>query len=139
MSAKNVEVKSRMTRQRRIILDELRRTDTHPTAEELYEMVRRRIPRISLGTVYRNLEMLCDTGMVLKLELGGGRRRFDGNVQTEHYHARCLSCNRVSDVAGEVVQEISYRVDDLDGFLVTGHQLTFMGVCAACAASQGSA
>lgn len=139
MGAHTVEAKSRMTRQRRIILEELRRTDTHPTAEELYEIVRRRIPRISLGTVYRNLEVLSDTGMVLKLELGGGRRRFDGNVQTEHYHARCLRCNRVSDVAGEAVHEISYRVDDLDGFLVTGHQLTFMGVCAACADTQSLA
>ena len=60
-----------MTRQRRVILEALRGTTSHPTADEVYEMVRRRLPRISLGTVYRNLEILSGEGLVAKLEMAG--------------------------------------------------------------------
>jgi len=64
----------RMTRQRRIILEELRKVDSHPTADEVYEMVRRQLPRISLGTVYRNLEILSREGLIQKVVLGARRR-----------------------------------------------------------------
>ncbi len=60
-----------MTRQRSIILEELRNVCTHPSADEIYEMVRRRLPRISLGTVYRNLEILCELREIQKIETGG--------------------------------------------------------------------
>ena len=70
--------KSRMTHQRRIILEELRNTRSHPTADEVYEIVRKRIPKISLGTVYRNLELLSESGVIQKLEIGGTQKRFDG-------------------------------------------------------------
>ena len=59
-----------MTRQRQIILEELRKVVTHPSADEVYEMVRKRLPRISLGTIYRNLEILSENGDIQKLELG---------------------------------------------------------------------
>lgn len=61
----------RLTTQRQILLEELSKVNSHPTACELYEMVRKRLPRIGLGTVYRNLELMADSGMILKLELGG--------------------------------------------------------------------
>jgi len=78
----------RITRQRRVILEELQRTKSHPTADELYRKVRRRLPRISLGTVYRNLELLSRSGLIRKLEIGGGKMRFDGIVEP-HYHIHC--------------------------------------------------
>jgi Fur family ferric uptake transcriptional regulator len=59
-----------MTRQRRVILEELRKVNTHPSADEIYEIVRKRLPRISLGTVYRNLEILSESGDIQKLEPG---------------------------------------------------------------------
>ena len=70
----------RNTRQRQVILEELQKLTSHPTAAVLYDIVRRRLPKISLGTVYRNLELLARMGMVQKLELAGGEARFDGNV-----------------------------------------------------------
>ena len=61
----------RMTQQRQVILEELRLCRSHPTADELYSRVRRRLPRISLGTVYRNLETLAERGLIRKMEVGG--------------------------------------------------------------------
>lgn len=66
------QVQTRMTRQRAVILEELRKTATHPTADELYSIVRRRLPRISLGTVYRNLDFLADSG---EIRPSGNRRQ----------------------------------------------------------------
>ncbi|MBU0769673.1 MAG: transcriptional repressor, partial [Proteobacteria bacterium] len=68
-----------MTLQRKTILNILRQTNCHPSADELYELVRKQLPRISLGTVYRNLEVLAKTGLIQKLELGGTIKRFDWN------------------------------------------------------------
>ncbi|MFC1715463.1 transcriptional repressor, partial [Candidatus Poribacteria bacterium] len=86
-----------MTRQRQVILEELRNASFHPTADEVYRRVRKRLPRISLGTVYRNLETLSKAGIVKKLELGGARKRFDGYSE-DHYHVRCTGCGRLEDV-----------------------------------------
>ena len=88
---------TRMTRQRAVILDELRKQHTHPTADELFKLVRARLPRISLGTVYRNLDFLADTGQILRLEVAGYTKRFDGNLMP-HQHVRCIACGRVADV-----------------------------------------
>lgn len=74
------ENKMRMTRQRKIILEEVRKVNTHPSADEIYEMVRLRLPRISLGTVYRNLEILSELGKIQKLQLSGSLKRFDWNT-----------------------------------------------------------
>ena len=119
----------RMTKQRRIILDELRKVTSHPTADELYEIVRRRLPRISLGTVYRNLEVLSENGEVLKLESAGSQKRFDGDV-SDHCHVRCVRCGKVGDVMGSVPMP-STRVD-APGFTVTRASVEFYGVCDEC-------
>jgi len=86
----------RMTRQRRTIMDVLENGKDHPPADEIYKRVRRRLPRISLGTVYRNLDLLAEHGMIRKLEFAGSQRRFDGKTDN-HYHVRCTACGRVED------------------------------------------
>jgi len=70
----------RLTTQRQIILEELAKVTSHPTANEVYDMVRKRLPRIGLGTVYRNLELMADSGVILKIEVGGTQKRFDATV-----------------------------------------------------------
>ena len=87
----------RMTKQREIILEELKKLKTHPTASELYDIVRKRLPKISLGTVYRNLEILAEMGMIKKLEIAGKEKRWDGDT-SKHYHFRCLKCGKVEDI-----------------------------------------
>jgi len=120
----------RMTMQRRAILEELRRVDSHPTADEVYEMVRQRLPHISLGTVYRNLELLSRHGMIQKLE-GGGQRRFDGFLEN-HYHVRCLRCGRVDDVEIEPIAAVDDVLQGLTEYEVVGYKLEFVGLCPQC-------
>lgn len=124
---------SRMTRQRQVILEELRKVTSHPTADEVYEMVRRRIPHVSLGTVYRNLELLSATGEIQTLELAGTQKRFDGNP-ANHYHARCLRCGRVVDLdlPLKALNGLEEAVAEASGFKVVGHRLKFLGVCPKC-------
>jgi Fur family ferric uptake transcriptional regulator len=121
----------RMTRQRIIILEELRKVVTHPTADELYNMVRQRLPRISLGTVYRNLDLLAEQNEILKIESAGNSKRFDGNTRS-HQHVRCQKCGRVADVMLPVpVPDTRHII--LRGFTITAVRLEFDGLCDACA------
>ncbi len=125
------QLQLRITKQRKIILEELRRSDCHPTADELYGTVRRRLPRISLGTVYRNLELLSRGGMIQKLENAGGKNRFDGMVE-RHYHIHCRRCGRVADLKVAPLPDLNGLVSDPGGFSVTGHRLEFTGFCSRC-------
>jgi Fur family transcriptional regulator, ferric uptake regulator len=121
----------RMTDQRRIILEELRKVHTHPTANEVYDMVRKRLPRISLGTVYRNLEILSEIGAIQKLELAGTQKRFDGTVES-HYHVRCLGCGRVEDVPVGPMPTLDRALNGVSNYKVFWHRLEFMGLCPRC-------
>jgi Fur family ferric uptake transcriptional regulator len=87
----------RKTEQRTVILEELRRCGSHPAADEIYLRVRQRLPRISLGTVYRNLEIMASRGMLRCLDSGSGQKRFDP-VAEEHCHFYCSSCGKIEDV-----------------------------------------
>jgi len=122
----------RMTRQRRIILEELRRVKNHPSADEIYEIVRRRMPRISLGTVYRNLEVLAKIGEIQKLELSGSIKHFDGNPE-KHYHIRCIGCNRVDDAPIAPMKQLENKLYGTTVFEIIGHNLEFIGLCPECA------
>jgi Fur family ferric uptake transcriptional regulator len=125
-------VQYRMTRQRRVILEELRQMNTHPGADEIHEVVRRRLPRISLGTVYRNLDILCELGEIQKLEFGGTLKRFDGDPQT-HYHIRCVCCDRVDNAPVPPVENIEARLFPATDYKIIGHRLEFIGLCPECA------
>jgi Fur family ferric uptake transcriptional regulator len=120
-----------MTRQRAVILEELRKVDTHPSADEIYEMVRKRLPRVSLGTIYRNLEILSETGEIRRLETGSHLKRFDGRVD-DHYHIRCLRCDRLSDLSVQIGIELDERIKRATDFSVLGHKLEFRGICPKC-------
>ena len=120
-----------MTRQRKVILEELRCVTTHPSADEIYEMVRKRLPRISLGTVYRNLEILSQLGEIQRLELGGTLKRFDGNPK-DHYHVRCLGCFRIDDAALDPLVDIEKGVRGATDYKILGHRLEFLGLCPNC-------
>ena len=87
----NGMIQTRVTRQRTVILEELRKLTCHPTADELCDIVRRRLPHISLGTVYRNLDHLAEEGIVLRLDMAGKSKRYDGNIQP-HQHGVCDEC-----------------------------------------------
>ena len=120
-----------MTRQRRAILEALGKTASHPTAGETYDMIRKKLPRISLGTVYRNLEMLSETGHIRRLELNGTRNRFDARTD-RHYHLRCLNCGLVLDLNLPPQTQVELLANELNNCLITGHHLEFTGLCSLC-------
>ncbi len=122
----------RMTRQRKVILEEVQRDlDRHMTADEIYEEVRKRLPRISLGTVYRNLEILAELGAIQKLELSGSIKRFDGNP-SRHYHIRCMRCGRVDNAPVAPLRQIEDKLYGATVFTILGHRLEFEGFCPKC-------
>ena len=121
----------RKTRQRTAVLEALRSVKTHPSAEEVYLMVKEKIPRISLGTVYRNLEMLTEQGLIQKLDGSGSQRRFDGNPE-RHYHFRCLDCGKIIDAEMEPISDLEEYLVKRSDFEVTGHRLEFLGLCLEC-------
>ena len=122
----------RMTRQRQGILEELRKPDSHPSADELFGRVRKQMPRISLGTVYRNLDILCELGEIQKLEFGGTLKRFDGDPGP-HYHIRCVCCDRVDNAPVPPVENIEARLCPATDYKIIGHRLEFIGLCPECA------
>lgn len=121
----------RLTTQRQVILEELGKVKTHPTANEVYDMVRRRLPRIGLGTVYRNLELMADNGIILKVEVGGTQKRFDATV-TPHYHIRCSSCGKVNDIDIAIQEQINEAAENASNYKILGHHIEFSGICQEC-------
>lgn len=121
----------RLTNQRQVIIEELRQVTSHPTAGELYDMVRKRLPRIGLGTVYRNLELLSEAGVIMKLETGGEQKRFDGNPGA-HYHIRCNACGKVDDMPIARIHGIDDQAAEYCGYKILGHHIEFTGICPDC-------
>jgi len=124
-------VLSRQTRQRELILDVVRSTMDHPTADWVYRQARRRLPRISLGTVYRNLKRLAEQGIIREIHTGGHPARFDGNTG-RHYHIRCLGCGRVNDLPMSVDPHFEEEAGRAMNYRVLGHQLEVQGLCPLC-------
>jgi len=121
----------RLTTQRQIILEELAKVTSHPTASEVYDMVRKRLPRIGLGTVYRNLELMAENGMILKLEVGGTQKRFDATTES-HYHIRCSCCGKVDDIDVPVIDSLVEAAGKNSSYQILGHHVEFTGVCKDC-------
>ena len=121
----------RMTQQRKVILEELRKHNTHPSADEVYDMVRARLPKISLGTVYSNLEILTELGEIQTLALSGSMKRFDG-VPKKHYHIRCINCGRVDDAPIAPLNQLENELYGTTVYTIIGHRLEFTGLCPSC-------
>ena len=127
--------KYRMTSQRQIILEEVKKLHTHPTADEVYERVRKKIPRISMGTVYRNLDILSKNGLLKKVDPGQPQMRFDGNV-LDHYHIVCMACGTIEDVPAEPpessLENMVKAFKKLTNYRIFGHNVQLMGLCPGC-------
>ncbi len=123
--------KKRMTRQRKIILEILKNTKIHPTADWIYDQVRQELPNISLGTVYRNLKVLKEMGEIRELDYGSTYSRFDGKPEN-HYHFVCNSCDKVIDIDLPVDYSLEEKVQEQNGFKIEEHRLEFYGSCNDC-------
>jgi len=124
-----------MSKQKKLIYDIMRSTMTHPTADWVYEKARGHMPRISLGTVYRNLKSLTAEGLLLEITTTRGAARYDANV-SRHSHLRCVECDRLEDVPdNEMLFQPKSR---LQHYKILEYRVELIGICPACRAEQSN-
>ncbi len=121
----------RKSKQRDVILKVVMNSKSHPGADWVYEQVRKEIPNISLGTVYRNLKSLAEAGKILQLEIAGHASRFDGNTES-HYHFRCKKCGHMLDLDEPVDRSIEERIAKKTGFKILRQRVELTGLCNQC-------
>ena len=125
------------SRQRQLILDYLKGTTSHPTAEQIYAVLKPHNPALSLSTVYRNLRLLVDDGIILQLDTGESTDRFDADL-SEHHHFICTQCGHVTDVFQSLLTKEELENALGRGFRADRHSLYIYGICADCNAADGS-
>ncbi len=128
--------RTRETRQRREIYEAIRDTHSHPTADWIFEKVRTEVPKISLGTVYRNLSVLKDDGAIREIYGADRRAHYDADL-SDHAHFVCAECGRIIDVHG--VAKVDWRtLKELVGCDVNDQRVEFHGRCAPCTLDKGT-
>lgn len=123
----------RNTRQRTLVLNAVKSSHSHPNAEEVYQKVQTEIPSISLGTVYRNLDLLEQMGQIVRIPSKIGGDRFDGVVQ-DHPHLVCTKCGRVFDLDCQIQEETALvrKALEKSGAQIDRLRIVAMGVCSEC-------
>ena len=131
------EIGFRWTPQRQAIAEALWGVATHPSAEEIYGIVRRRHPGMSRATVYNTMEALAAVGQIETIHAPDGTRRFDPNPNP-HHHLRCRRCGRIVDLPADRLPKLPKLSTSLRrGFLVVGYRIELYGICPQCARSPG--
>ncbi len=121
----------RNTNQRKIIYDIIKNTDIHPTADWIYEKARTYIPNISLGTVYRNLKILQEEGLIIEIN-DGRQSRFDARTD-RHYHFRCVKCERIYDIDLDMMNiNVDLKYLSKKGFKIDKVNIDIEGICPKC-------
>ncbi|WP_160035845.1 peroxide-responsive transcriptional repressor PerR [Paenibacillus sp. An7] len=121
----------RITPQRHAILNYLMESMGHPTADEIYRALEPQFPSMSVATVYNNLKMFTQAGMVRELTYGDNSSRFDANI-SEHYHIICEKCGTIKDFSYPSLQDVEEKAAACTDFEVHGHRLELYGVCKSC-------
>ena len=119
------------TKQREAILEFIRNSKSHPTADQIYDEVRKDLPNISKGTVYRNLQVLEKDGAISVLNINGTQSRYEVK-QKSHYHFRCEKCGQVSDIDMPVDKDLNHKAEKRTRLKIFSHQLEFLGLCKKC-------
>ena len=119
------------SRQREAIKENLMSRRDHPTADAVYLSIREEYPNISLGTVYRNLQLLTELGELQKIRVGDGLDHFDADTHT-HYHFYCNKCGAVIDMDMDAIDEINDIASKTFDGIIESHNLTFSGICGRC-------
>jgi len=125
------QVKYKKSRQRQRILEILQGTNTHPTADWIYDLAKKDIKNLSLGTVYRNLNILVDQGLAKKLDFGSTYDHFDAVVDN-HYHLICEKCGSILDLEMETDENLVKEASKKTSFKIRDHRIEFFGLCKKC-------
>ncbi len=121
----------RLTKQRLAVLKALQGTKSHPDANWIYEKVRKEIPHISLGTIYRTLGILKEAGLLLELDYGSSLSHYDANTEN-HPHIVCTNCGRIDDLSLSLRGKLEEQASRITDFTVADHRLEFYGLCPDC-------
>jgi len=124
----------RMTPQRHAILSFLIQAKSHPTADDIYRALEKRFPSMSVATVYNNLKVFVESGLVREMTFGDASSRYDADMH-DHYHAICEVCGKIVDFEHTPVNEVEEAATKATGFQVHGHRLEVHGVCPDCSKS----
>lgn len=122
----------RITPQRHAILEYLIESMSHPTADDIYKALEHRFPNMSVATVYNNLRVFRESGLVRELTYGDNASRFDF-VTSKHYHIICESCGKIVDFHYPGLDEVEHLAAHVTGFKVNSHRLEVYGICPECA------
>lgn len=121
----------RITPQRHAILEHLIQAMSHPTADDIYKALEGKFPNMSVATVYNNLRVFKEVGLVKELTYGDASSRFDF-VTTDHYHIICDSCGKIVDFHYPGLDEVETLAEHVTGFEVGRHRMEIYGVCPEC-------
>ena len=119
------------SKQRQLILKTLEKNVVHPTAEYIYELVKKELPTISLATVYRNLNLLADNKIIKKIDGLSDSTHYDHNTH-KHYHFLCTKCNKIFDIDEATIGNIVNKVEENTNFKITQHEVSLKGICHEC-------
>ncbi|MEG1705002.1 MAG: transcriptional repressor [Clostridia bacterium] len=126
----------RYSKHREEILNIIKNSDSHPTVEDIYISMREKIPNISLGTVYRNISILYEMGLIKKIPLNNRPDRFDKTL-TNHYHMICKKCNQVYDIFSDELNMLNKNISNEVGHNIESSDITFYGICHECNLKEG--
>lgn len=121
----------RMTPQRYAILQYLMESLDHPTADDIFRALSPQYPSLSVATVYNNLKVFIDAGLVRELTYGDDSSRFDADL-SDHYHAICTKCGTMVDFEHPPIKEVEETAATATGFRVFGHRMEVYGLCPTC-------
>lgn len=122
---------TKYSRQRELIYNTVIENQVHPTAEFVYNYLKKDNPQLSLGTVYRNLQQLSDNGAINRVSIPNQPDRFDGVIKP-HYHAVCSKCGKIEDIFIEEMENIDSLVAEKTGLNIIGHEIVFKTICPLC-------
>lgn len=121
----------KFSKQRKLILDTIIESDIHPTADYIYNQLKKDNPSLSLGTVYRNLSQLIDNGFISKVSMPNQPDRFDKNVNS-HAHLICDSCCEIYDLESDTIDKFVTSVSEEENISITSYDIIFNGTCRNC-------
>lgn len=119
------------SRQRERILELIQASSGHPTAQAIHEALKGEMPSLSMGTVYRNIRVLLEQGLIASRNFGDGVEHFDP-ITRIHYHFICERCGSVSDFTMPHQESITKKARKISGTTITGHTIQFYGICKKC-------
>jgi len=121
------------SKQREQILDIFLRTEQHPTINDLYDLVKKKYPRIGLATVYRTMEVISDAGLARKVDFGGGEKCYEHKYKHQHHdHLVCLQCGRIIEVMSPGIEKLQERLAKRHKFSAVRHRMEIFGFCSSC-------